>query len=157
MGTPKTGFVVWLVKSSTHVINVLQRTRLEDDFDDLMKGASSDIQDSYKSELERQDLADSGLDVEDEKLILDDYNSDDDKNTSDDDDEEDVSTEHCTKVENSVFFISAHSEILGFSYIYKHTVVTNSTNSIMHDVSHACNMLTKPKGGNQYSIINFDK
>ena len=62
-----------------------------------MKGASSDIQNAYKSELERHDLADSGLDVEDEKLILADYNSDDDKNDSDDD-EEDVTPEHCTKV-----------------------------------------------------------
>ena len=116
-----TGFLVRLVKSSTHVVNVLQRTRLEDDFDDLMKGASSDIQDSYKSELERQDLEDSGLDVEDEKLILDVYNSDDDKNTSDDDDEEDVTTEHCTKVDTSASFISAHSDILGLSYTYKHS------------------------------------
>ena len=62
-----------------------------------MKGASSDIQDAYKSELERHDLADSGLDVEDEKLILDDYNSDDERNRSDDE-EEDIAAEHCTKV-----------------------------------------------------------
>ena len=62
-----------------------------------MKGASSDIQGAYKSELERQDLTDSGLDVEDEKLILDDYNSEDERNKSDEE-EEDVATEHCTKV-----------------------------------------------------------
>ena len=71
--------------------------KLEDDFDDLLKGASSDIQDAYKSELEQQDLVDSGLDVEDERLILADYNSDENKDDTDDE-QNDEAPNHCTKV-----------------------------------------------------------
>ena len=63
----------------------------------MIKGASADIQDAYKSELEHQDLVDSGLDVEDEKLILADYNSDDNNNDSDNEEVEE-SPDHCTKV-----------------------------------------------------------
>ena len=62
-----------------------------------MKGASSDVQDAYKSELEQQDLEDSGLDVEDERLILADYNSDENKDDSDGE-QNDEEPDHCTKV-----------------------------------------------------------
>ena len=84
-------------KMSNLKLSHIQRAKLEDEFDDLIKGASADIQDAYKSELEQHDLVDSGLDVEDEKLILADYNSDDNNNDSDNEEVEE-SPDHCTKV-----------------------------------------------------------
>lgn len=75
-----------------------QRVQLEDDFDDLIKTASSDIKNAFKSEIEKTDAVETDVDIDDENLVLDEYNSDDgggDKSSDDEDDDNDV---HCTKV-----------------------------------------------------------
>lgn len=90
-------FIVSKICKTTNT--TFQRIQLEDDFDDLIKTASSDIKDAFKSEIEKTVAMETNVDIDDENLVLDEYNSDDgdcDKNSDDeDDDNDDV---HCTKV-----------------------------------------------------------
>lgn len=87
------------------ILFLLQRVQLEDEFDDLMKSASSEIKNAYKQEVESSEGEITDVDVEDENLILEEYNSDDGGDGKNSDDEDDGDNDvHCTKVSSSYQF-----------------------------------------------------
>ncbi|KAK7496398.1 hypothetical protein BaRGS_00012320 [Batillaria attramentaria] len=89
--------------------------QLEDDFTDLMKNASSDVQTALTTELEgikrqRLDQSSATSDDEDGHLIPDDYQSDEEK-TANDDDEADEEECHVTKI---YYCSRTHSQLAQF-------------------------------------------
>ena len=90
-----------------------KRSKMDDDFDDLMKGASKDIQNALKAELEMIDTEGAGLNENDDDLVLDDYNSDSEKQKEDNSDVEDNDgeVEHITKI---YYCSRTHSQLSQF-------------------------------------------
>jgi chromosome transmission fidelity protein 1 len=87
-----------------------KRTVLEDEFDDLMKTASKDIQKAYREEVEESENMSNNFDKgeKDEELIVD-YDSDKDSDGKDDYTEE--KEEHVTKI---YFCSRTHSQLSQF-------------------------------------------
>ena len=87
-----------------------KRTVLEDEFDDLMKTASKDIQKAYREEVEESENMSDNFDKgeKDEELIVD-YDSDKDSDGKDDYAEE--KEEHVTKI---YFCSRTHSQLSQF-------------------------------------------
>ncbi|XP_053400123.1 ATP-dependent DNA helicase DDX11-like isoform X2 [Mercenaria mercenaria] len=95
----------------TRKVTKRKRVQLEEDFDDLMKTASSEIKDAFKMEMEKRVEEAGDINEDDENLILDEYNSDDggdDKKSDDEDDDDEV---HCTKI---YFCSRTHSQLSQF-------------------------------------------
>ena len=81
--------------------SIFQREALEDEFNELMKDASSDVQEKMKQELENaapsagSDVTDDG----DEHIVLEEYLSDtEQQKNSDSEDEAEDENDHITKV-----------------------------------------------------------
>lgn len=98
-------------RSSYHG-KVKKRKKMEEDFDELIKGAAKEIQEAFNSEIDKvnSDVCDgNNQDNQDEDLIVQDYNSDDEKYDDKSDDEEEEC--HITKI---YYCSRTHSQISQF-------------------------------------------
>ncbi|KAK3108683.1 hypothetical protein FSP39_013288 [Pinctada imbricata] len=90
-----------------------KRSKLDEEFDDLMKGASIDIQQALKDELKKLDDDESKNSENDDDLVLEEYNSDNEKPRGDnsDSENEDETEEHITKI---YYCSRTHSQLSQF-------------------------------------------
>ncbi|XP_060086136.1 ATP-dependent DNA helicase DDX11-like [Ylistrum balloti] len=89
-----------------------KRKKIEDEFDNLIKGASREIQEAYNSEIDKgisDVMEDGNVDGQDEDLIVQDYKSDDERNDEKSDDEEEEC--HITKI---YYCSRTHSQLSQF-------------------------------------------
>ncbi|XP_033762374.1 ATP-dependent DNA helicase DDX11-like [Pecten maximus] len=91
---------------------VKKRKKMEDEFDELIKGAAREIQEAFNSEIDKV-TSDVGVDGHtvnlDEDLIVQDYNSDDEKHDEKSDEEEEEC--HITKI---YYCSRTHSQLSQF-------------------------------------------
>ncbi|XP_021363859.1 ATP-dependent DNA helicase DDX11-like isoform X2 [Mizuhopecten yessoensis] len=100
-------------RRSSHHGKAKKRKKMEDEFDDLIKGASKEIQEAFNSEIDKVTNGDASVDGntldQDDDLIVQDYKSDEEKHDEKSDDEEEEC--HITKI---YYCSRTHSQLSQF-------------------------------------------
>lgn len=87
-----------------------KRSQADDEFDELMKGASTEVREAFKAEINQLDK-DDDVKQDDNDIILEDYHSDNDANEKEDANVDEDETVHVTKI---YYCSRTHSQLSQF-------------------------------------------